>query len=184
MIFCRLRQNSQYLFNMSYLEVFVVLTGVGVDVSKFFGVGPRVLKHGAGAKSESENCDSAHLCNIVLWPGCEGGARYNLNKNNVQKTCSSLHKRGDVVATSRLAMHWKCGFRMTSDEHVGLLSSDGVSRRVSRPVFWSLGLEGPRSRLGLSLEGFRSQSWALRLETLHRLFFMKFCKKEFLKKRV
>ena len=56
-----------------------------------------------------------------------------------------------------------------------------VSRRVSRPVFWSLGLEGLRSRLGL--EGFRSRSRALRLETLHRLFFMKFCK-EFLKKTV
>jgi len=43
-----------------------------------------------------------------------------------------------------------------------------VSRRVSRPVLWSLGLEGFRSR-------------ALRLETLHRLFFVKFCKKEVLK---
>jgi len=41
------------------------------------------------------------------------------------------------------------------------------------------GLEGLRSRLGL--EGFRSR--ALRLETLYRLFFMKFCEKEFLKKR-
>jgi len=59
-----------------------------------------------------------------------------------------------------------------------------VSRRVSRPVFCSLGLclEGLRSRLGL--EGFRSPSRALRLETLHRLFFMKFCKKEFHKKTV
>jgi len=57
-----------------------------------------------------------------------------------------------------------------------------VSRRVSRPVFWSLGLEGLRPRLGFGLEGFRSRSRALRLETLHRLFFMKFCKKEFLKK--
>jgi len=56
-------------------------------------------------------------------------------------------------------------------------SRDLVS--VSRPVFWSLGLEGLRSRFGL--EGFRSR--ALRLETLHRLFFMKFCK-EFLKKTV
>jgi len=55
-----------------------------------------------------------------------------------------------------------------------------VSRRVSRPDFWSLGLEGLRSRLGL--EGFRSRSRALRLETLHRLFFMKICK-EFFKKR-
>jgi len=43
-----------------------------------------------------------------------------------------------------------------------------VSRRVSRTVFCSL---------GLGLEGFWSQSRALRLETLHRLFFMTFCKK-------
>ena len=34
-----------------------------------------------------------------------------------------------------------------------------VSRRVSKPVFWSLGLDG-----------FRSRSRALSLETLHRLF--------------
>jgi len=49
---------------MSYLEVYEVLTGVGVDVSKFFGVGARagVLKGGAGADSEAEKCDSAHLC--------------------------------------------------------------------------------------------------------------------------
>jgi len=46
---------------MSYLEVFGVQTGVGVDVSKFlgFGAGARVLKHRAGA--ESEKGDSAHL---------------------------------------------------------------------------------------------------------------------------
>jgi len=37
-----------------------------------------------------------------------------------------------------------------------------VSRRVSRPVFWSLGLEGLRSCL--RLEGFRSRSRALRPE--------------------
>ena len=56
-----------------------------------------------------------------------------------------------------------------------------VSRRVSRPVFWSLGLEGLRPRLGrsLGLEGFRFRSRALRLESLPRLFFMKFCKKFF-----
>ena len=46
-------------------------------------------------------------------------------------------------------------------------SRDLVS--VSRPVVWSLGLEGFRSR-------------ELRLETLHRSSFMKLCKKEFLKK--
>jgi len=57
-------------------------------------------------------------------------------------------------------------------------SRDLVS--VSTPVFWDLGLglEGLRSRLGL--KGFRSWSRVLRLETLPRLFFMKFCKKEFL----
>jgi len=33
-----MRQNRQYLFNMSYLEVFGVLTGVGVDVSNFSGL--------------------------------------------------------------------------------------------------------------------------------------------------
>jgi len=38
-----------------------VLTGVGVDVSKFFGVGAGVLKRGARAESESEKCDSAQL---------------------------------------------------------------------------------------------------------------------------
>jgi len=57
-----------------------------------------------------------------------------------------------------------------------------VSRRVSRPDFWNLGLEGLRSRLGL--EGFRSRSRAFCLEILHRIFFMKFCKKEFLWKTV
>ena len=59
MLFCLMRQNRQYLFNMSYLEVFGVLTGVGVDVSKIFGVGAGGLKH--GTESESEKCDSAHL---------------------------------------------------------------------------------------------------------------------------
>jgi len=54
-----------------------------------------------------------------------------------------------------------------------------VSRCVSIPVFWSL--ESLRSRLGF--KGFRSRSRALRLETLHRFFLMKFCK-EFLKKMV
>jgi len=56
-----MRQNRQYRFDMSYLEVFGVLTGVGVDVSKFFGVGAGVLKHGARVESESQKCDSAHL---------------------------------------------------------------------------------------------------------------------------
>ena len=54
-------------------------------------------------------------------------------------------------------------------------SRDWVS--VSRPVFWSLGLSGLRSCLGL--EGSRSR--ALHLETLHRFIFMQFCNKQFLK---
>jgi len=47
---------------MSYLEVFGVLTGVGVEVSKFCGVGAGagVSKPEAGAESEKGN--SAHLC--------------------------------------------------------------------------------------------------------------------------
>jgi len=46
---------------MSYLEVFGVSTGVGVEVSKFFGVGAGVFKRGEGADLQSEKCDSAHL---------------------------------------------------------------------------------------------------------------------------
>jgi len=44
-----------------------VLTGVGVDVSKFFGVRAGVLKHGAEAESETEKCDSTHLW--CAWTG-------------------------------------------------------------------------------------------------------------------
>jgi len=51
---------------MSYLEVFGELTGVGVDVSKFCGVRAGVLKRGAGAESESEKCDSAHLWALAV----------------------------------------------------------------------------------------------------------------------
>jgi len=61
-----MRQNRHYLFDISYLKVFGVLTGVGVDVSKFLGLGAGVLKPEAGAASESENCDSAHLWLTVL----------------------------------------------------------------------------------------------------------------------
>jgi len=56
-----MRQNKQYLFYMSYVEVFGVITGVGVDVSKVFGVEAGVLNRGAGAESVSEKGDSAHL---------------------------------------------------------------------------------------------------------------------------
>ena len=48
-----MRQNRQYLFNMSYLEVFGVQTGFVENVLTFFGVGAGVLKHVAGAEFES-----------------------------------------------------------------------------------------------------------------------------------
>ena len=48
-------------FGMSYLEVFGVLAGVGVDVLKFCEVGARVLNYEAGMEVTSEKCDSAHL---------------------------------------------------------------------------------------------------------------------------
>jgi len=48
---------------MSYLEVFGVLTGVGVEVSKFCRVGAGVSK--PEAESESEKGDFAHPCNAV-----------------------------------------------------------------------------------------------------------------------
>jgi len=50
-----------------------------------------------------------------------------------------------------------------------------ILRRVSKPVFWSLGLglECLRCSIGLGLQGFpfRSRSRALSLEALHELFF-------------
>jgi len=72
-----MRQNRSYLFDMSYMEVFVILNGVGVDVSTFFGVGAGVLKPETGAESESEKSDFAHLwfehflCDITIWEGLE-----------------------------------------------------------------------------------------------------------------
>jgi len=57
-----MKQNRQYLLNVSCLEVFGVLTGVGADVSKFVRAG--VLKHGAGEKLESEKFDFACLWSV------------------------------------------------------------------------------------------------------------------------
>ena len=57
-----------------------------------------------------------------------------------------------------------------------------VSRRVSRPVFLSLGLglglERLRSCPGLGLERFRSRSRVLGLETLRMSYLLESCKKE------
>ena len=61
---------------MCYLENFGVLTRVGVDVFKFFGVG--VFKQKAGAESESKNCNSAHLCRIPLLH-CSYSTKHLLN---------------------------------------------------------------------------------------------------------
>jgi len=99
-----------------------------------------------------------------------------------QNFLGDLFHKASAMAS---ALHFCCDFRQALDAYLNffLLSfSDGVSRRVSRPVFWSLGLESLRSRLGL--EGLRSRCRALRLETLHRLFFVKFWKKVFLEKTV
>jgi len=61
------------------------------------------------------------------------------------------------------------------------MESRDVSRDVSRDPFLGFPVSVLKvSGLGLGLKGFWSQFRALRLETLHRLFFMKFCKKEFL----
>jgi len=98
-------------------------------------------------------------------------------------------KEGISVMAALFAYWWDCPM-ITEWHHSnswrahlrGIETSDGVSR-------FGLGLEtlletrflksrSRRSRLGL--KGFRSRSRALRFETLHRLFFMKFCKKEFL----
>jgi len=45
-----------------------VLTGVGVEVSKFSGVRAGVLKPGIGAESESEKFDSSHLVRVFPFP--------------------------------------------------------------------------------------------------------------------
>ena len=66
-IFCLMRQNRPYHFDMSYLEVFGVQTRVGVDVWKFFEVGAGVLKRGAGEESESEKCDFPRRSSLAQW---------------------------------------------------------------------------------------------------------------------
>jgi len=50
---------------MSFLECFGVLTGVGVDVFKFFAVGAGVFKENTGAVSVFKKCDSARLWSII-----------------------------------------------------------------------------------------------------------------------
>jgi len=62
-------------------------------------------------------------------------------------------------------LHGYCSGKPAVMESRDLVS---VSRRVSRPVFWSL---------DLGLEGFRSRSRALRLETLHGLFLWSFARR-------
>ena len=85
-----MRQNRQYLFNMSYLEVFGVLTRVGADVSKFCGVGAGVLKHGAGA--ESKKCDFAHLCPVSRVQG------QTITPSSIPRQANRLQDRGETNA--------------------------------------------------------------------------------------
>jgi len=67
---CFMRQNRQYLFDMSNLEleVFGVFAAVRVHVSKFFGVGTDagVLKPDVEAELEFEKCDTADLGSTLL----------------------------------------------------------------------------------------------------------------------
>jgi len=100
-VYCLMRQKRHYLFDMSYLEDFGVLTGVRVDDSKFFGVeaGAGVLKCGAGAESESEKCDSAHLCPSVKaksqvslyasWGNLNFKMQHSTTRQAEQKTCAN-----------------------------------------------------------------------------------------------
>ena len=54
-----------------------------------------------------ESRQSGALTRMKVLPGT------TLTKRTCNR-CGSLEKRGDVVATSRVALHWKCSFHMPS----------------------------------------------------------------------
>jgi len=97
---------------MSYLEVFGVLAVVGVDVSKFFGVAAGVLKHGTRAESESEKCDSAHLC-PKRRAGRAGRPCFQLKNMNFQWADGLYTQRGIPAVWTRRAgrLHIRTGRR-------------------------------------------------------------------------
>jgi len=109
-IFCLMRQNRQYLFNMSYLEFFGVLTGVGVHVSKFFevGTGAGILKRGAGA--ESEKCYSAQLWHTVrlvrkLQIVVRVGRESIFRPTNTEAETLTTGPRADIVSFAQCISH-------------------------------------------------------------------------------
>jgi len=81
--------------------------------------------------------------------------------------------------TQTTARHCRTDPRFLQSSY-NILFSDGVSRLGLDP-FFEVSVSKNSKVSGLGLEGFWSRSRALRLETLHRLFFMKFSK-GFLKK--
>jgi len=85
-----------------------------------------------------------------------------------QWTAQGNHERNNLAWPTKSATYNEMRSLLVGSSVMQSRDLVSVSRRVSRTVFCSL---------GLGLEGFWSQSRALRLETLHRLFFMTFCKK-------
>ena len=120
---------------------------------------------------------------VVKNPKCKKCIQYSekfQGNSDFSGQAQAVMQSRDLVSVSR---RWKTEWKKTWKTECAQNSLNPEKQSVlnslySRPVFWSLGLglEGLRSRLGL--EGSRSR--ALRLETLHRLFFMKFCRNEFL----
>jgi len=55
---------------------------------------------------------------MMLWPGCDGRARCNLHKKKSDR-CGSLWKRGDVVASFRLALRCTTnGISVKNNTHI------------------------------------------------------------------
>jgi len=76
-------------------------------------------------------CGFAHLSlgisnrnKVVLWPGCELRARYNLHKKNV-RSVRFLQIIGDVFTTFHLALYWMCDSPRT-----------GCARRATHEYMW------------------------------------------------
>ena len=102
-----------------------MLTGVGVDVSKFFRVGAR-------AESESEKCDSVHLwCKLLGFrlkpPGSKTTVYVPLQSNN-----------SSAVSDNPLEIHFTsgcfctCHYYLASSQYKGDIKQDLVQIRAER----------------------------------------------------
>jgi len=87
-----------------------------------------------------------------------------------RRSCNAVFQLNLVTETVTKALSMNTHYKWWS------LETWSRSRDASRDPFFEVSISKVS---GLGLEGFRSRSRAFRLETLHRLFFMKFCK-EFL----